>query len=213
MKILEKELDPSGFVILTDVVPDVILEIRYFSNFNFTGKRVKDYLEPIAIVTKEMALALKDIVRMFKEKGFILKIYDAYRPQSAVDSFIKWTKNGSDLMKPYFYPNLSKEETFTKGYLFKKSTHSRGSTVDLTLVSMKTGKDLDMGSPYDYFSKVSSPDYKDISLEQFNNRMFLRETMLKNSFIPLESEWWHFTLKNEPYPNTYFTFPVTSKIF
>lgn len=213
MKNLNKIYDTSNFVLLTDVVPEVILEIRYFSAFNFTGARVKDYLEPVAIITKPAASALKKVVNELKKKDLLLKIYDAYRPQSAVDSFIKWSESNNEVMKPYFYPELTNKETFTRGYLFKKSSHSRGSTVDLTLFDMKTGKDLDMGSPFDYFSKTSYPEFKNVTKEQWNNRKLLRETMFNFGFEPLKTEWWHFTLKNEPYPDTYFTFPVTSKFF
>ena len=209
--VTDKIYDASGFVILTDVVQDVILEMRYFSSFNFTGRRAKNYLEPIAIISKEAALALKDVSRKLKEEKLVLKVYDAYRPQSTVDSFVDWSINGSDAMKPYFYPKIEKNETFSKGYLIKRSSHSKGSAIDVTLVSMKTGEPLDMGGPYDFFDEISHPDYKGIKENQFNNRMLLREIMLECGFEPLETEWWHFTLKDEPFKDIYFDFPVAIK--
>ena len=143
-------------------------------------------------------------------KGFRLKIYDAYRPETAVRHFILWGLEDGDVrMKPFFYPDLDKELLFSSGYIARRSSHSRGSTVDLTLLDMMTGKELDMGSPFDFFGDVSHPDYRGITAEQFDNRMFLREAMLRNGFVPFDTEWWHFTLRDEPYPDTYFDFPVT----
>ncbi len=213
MTTLKNENDSSDFVILTDVIPEVVLEMRYFSSFNFTGRRVKDYLEPVALLTKETALALKDAASKFREKDLVLKVYDAYRPQSSVDSFVQWIKSGSDVMKKYFYPKLTRDEIFERKYLFKRSSHSRGSAVDVTLVDMKTGCSIDMGGPYDYFDEISHPSYKNIADEQLTNRMLLRETMMNVDFVPMETEWWHFSLKNEPFPRTYFTFPVSSNYF
>ena len=114
-------------------------------------------------------------------------------------------------MKEYFYPDLEKGELFVQGYIAKKSSHSRGSTVDLTLLDMKTGKEVDMGSPFDFFGEISHPDYQGITEEQRENRMILRNAMVRHGFIPFECEWWHFTLKDEPYPDTYFEFPVSSE--
>ena len=140
-----------------------------------------------------------------------LKVFDAYRPAGAVKHFVLWGIEDTDIrMKPYFYPDLVKQELFMKGYIAAKSSHSRGSTVDLTLLDMKTGKEVDMGSPFDYFSEVSHPDYRGITGEQYNNRMLLRNAMIRNGFEPIDCEWWHFTLKNEPFPDTYFEFPVSS---
>ena len=114
-------------------------------------------------------------------------------------------------MKPYFYPELEKGELFQKGYIAKESSHSRGSAVDLTLLDMRTGKEVDMGSPFDLFSEVSHPDSKQVTAEQFENRMLLQKVMVRNGFSPLSCEWWHFALKHEPYPDTYFEFPVSSE--
>lgn len=201
--------DPSGFVVLTDVVPDVLLEMRYYSTFNFVGTRVDGYDEPIALMTREAAQALKEVSDEAMSLGYRIKIWDTYRPQMAVDHFCRWGENVSDtLTKRYFYPYLDKDVVFDQGYIARRSGHSRGSVADLTLVDMKTGRDLDMGYGFDWFGGESHPDYKGITEEQFNNRMLLRKLMLKHGFLPIEEEWWHFVLKDEPYPDTYFTFPV-----
>ena len=114
-------------------------------------------------------------------------------------------------MKPYFYPDIEKQEVFSKGYVAKLSSHSRGSAIDLTLLDMKTGKELDMGSPFDMFSEISHPSYRGISDEQYDNRMRLQKVMVRNGFEPIDNEWWHFKLKDEPYPDTCFEFPVSSE--
>ncbi len=201
--------DPSGFVVLTDVVPDVILEIRYYSSFNFVGTRVDGYEQPVALMTREAARALKAVSDEAISLGYRLKIWDTYRPQMAVDHFCRWGENVTDtLTKRYFYPYLDKDVVFDRGYIARRSGHSRGSVVDLTLVDMKTGRDIDMGYGFDWFGGESHPDYRGITEEQYANRMLLRGLMLKHGFLPIEEEWWHFILKDEPYPDTYFTFPV-----
>ena len=201
--------DPSGFVVLTDVGPDVILEIRYYSSFNFVGTRVDGYEQPVALMTREAARALKAVSDEAISLGYRLKIWDTYRPQMAVDHFCRWGENVTDtLTKRYFYPYLDKDVVFDQGYIARRSGHSRGSVVDLTLVDMKTGRDIDMGYGFDWFGEESHPDYRGITEEQYANRMLLRELMLKHGFLPIEEEWWHFILKDEPYPDTYFTFPV-----
>jgi len=203
--------DASDFVLLTDVVPDVILEIRYYSTYNFVGDRIDGYEEPLAFLTKEAAAALKEVSDDLMAKGYRLKIYDAYRPQKAVTHFMNWALDPDDArMKEYFYPELEKDVLFPRGYIMEHSGHSRGSTVDLTLFDMATEKEVDMGGTFDYFGRLSHPDYKGITDEQYANRMILREAMMAHGFKPLAEEWWHFTLKNEPYPDTYFTFPVNS---
>ncbi len=202
--------DPSGFVVLTDVVPDVLLEMRYYSTFNFVGTRVDGYEEPIALITREAAQALKAVSDEAMTLGYRLKIWDTYRPQMAVDHFCRWGEDVADtLTKRYFYPYLDKDVVFDQGYIARRSGHSRGSVADLTLVDMKTGRDIDMGYGFDWFGGESHPDYREgITEEQYNNRMLLRKLMLKHGFRPIEEEWWHFVLKDEPYPDTYFTFPV-----
>ena len=202
--------DPSGFVVLTDVVPDVLLEMRYYSTFNFVGTRVDGYEEPIALITREAAQALKAVSDEAMTLGYRLKIWDTYRPQMAVDHFCRWGEDVADtLTKRYFYPYLDKDVVFDQGYIARRSGHSRGSVADLTLVDMKTGRDIDMGYGFDWFGGESHPDYREgITEEQYNNRMLLRKLMRKHGFLPIEEEWWHFVLKDEPYPDTYFTFPV-----
>lgn len=203
--------DSSGFVLLTEAVPDAILEIRYYSTYNFVGERIDGYEEPLAFITKEAGEALKKVSDDVMKKGYRLKIYDAYRPQKAVSHFVRWAKDPEDTkMKEYFYPELEKDVLFPQQYIMEHSGHSRGSTIDLTLFDMEKEKEADMGGTFDYFGELSHPDYKKITEKQYKNRMILREAMMKHGFAPLETEWWHFTLKDEPYPETYFTFPVNS---
>ena len=205
-------MDPSAFVLLADYVPAIVQEIRYYSTYNFIGERIDGYEEPCAIITKQAARALKSVSNEMNVRGYRLKVFDAYRPASAVKHFVLWGIEDTDIrMKPYFYPELQKQELFMKGYIASKSSHSRGSTVDLTLLDMKTGKEVDMGSPFDMFSEVSHPDYKGITEEQYENRMQLRNVMIRNGFEPIDCEWWHFTLRDEPYPDTYFEFPVSAE--
>lgn len=200
--------DSSDFVLISDVVCDAILEVRYYSTYNFVGERIDGYEQPVLLLTSEAANRLKEVSDELIKKGYRLKIYDAYRPQKAVNNFVNWSKNDDTKMKQYFYPELDKSVLFPQGYIAEHSGHSRGSTVDLTLFDMNTEKEVDMGGTFDYFGELSHPDYTNISEEQYNNRMILREAMLSHGFKPLEEEWWHFTLDNEPYPDTYFTFPV-----
>ena len=204
-------MDPSGFVLLSDFVPHIIQEIRYYSTYNFIGERIDGYEEPCALITKEAARALKAVSNELFVQGYRLKVFDAYRPACAVRSFVLWGIEDQDKrMKAYFYPDMEKDELFVNGYIASKSSHSRGSTIDLTLLDMKTGKEVDMGSPFDFFGEISHPDYMGITREQYENRMILRNAMLRNGFLPDPCEWWHFTLENEPYPDTYFEFPVSS---
>lgn len=208
----EVTMNPSGFVLLADFVPGIIQEIRYYSTYNFIGDRIDGYEEPCSIITREAARALKSVSNEMMVQGYRLKIFDTYRPARAVKHFVLWGIEDQDIrMKPYFYPDLKKQELFAKGYIAKQSSHSRGSTVDLTLLDMKTGKELDMGSPFDLFSELSHPDNTEITDEQYENRMILRNVMLRNGFMPIDCEWWHFTLEDEPYPDTYFDFPVSSE--
>ena len=208
---MDRTLDAAGFVLLSDVVPSIVQEIRYFSTFNFIGDRIDGYEEPCAIATKDAARALKSVSNEMLVRGYRLKIFDAYRPVRAVKHFILWGIEDEDIrMKPYFYPEINKQDTFAMGYIAKQSSHSRGSAIDLTLLDMATGKELDMGSPFDMFSERSHPDYRGITDEQYENRMILQRTMIRNGFLPYECEWWHFMLKDEPFPDTYFNFPVAT---
>ncbi len=204
--------NPSGFVLLADQVPGIIQEIRYYSTYNFIGDRIDGYEEPCALLTKEAARALRSASNEMMVHGYRFKVFDAYRPARAVKHFVLWGIEDQDIrMKPYFYPELQKQELFSKGYIATESSHSRGSTVDITLLDMQTGKELDMGSPFDLFSEVSHPDHRGVTDEQYENRMLLRRVMLRNGFAPIDCEWWHFTLEDEPYPDTYFDFPVSSE--
>ncbi len=206
-------MDPSGFVLLSDYVPGMIQEIRYFSTYNFVGDRINGYEEPVALMTAQGARALRRAADELNVKGYRIKVFDAYRPARAVEHFVMWGIEDMDLrMKPYFYPGLEKQELFAKGYIAGKSSHSRGSTVDLTLLDMASGREVDMGAPFDYFGEISHPDFKGITEEQYENRLILRNAMLRNGFLPIDCEWWHFTLADEPYPDTYFDFPITSKM-
>lgn len=201
--------DSSAFVVLTDVIPDVILEMRYHSTYNFTGVRIPGYDEPVALLTRQAADSLKAVSDELLQQGYRLKIFDAYRPQCAVDFFMKWAADIEDVrMKEYFYPELDKAVLIPQQYIAEKSGHTRGSTVDLTLFDMKEGREVDMGGTFDFFGGVSHPDYESVSGEQYRLRMVLREAMLRHGFVPYECEWWHFSLGDEPFPDTYFTFPV-----
>lgn len=203
--------DSNNFVLVSDIIKDVILDIRYYSSFNFVGERVDGYQEPIALLTKEAALALKKVSDEAISLGYRLKVFDCYRPQMAVDHFIRWSKElDNTITKDYFYPDLDKDKLFELGFVAKKSSHSRGSTVDLTLFDMKTQKDIDVGGTFDYFGELSWSDYtRTLTEKQINNRKLLKDLMTKHGFVPLKEEWWHFTLENEPYPDTYFSFPVS----
>ena len=205
-------MDPSDFVVLADHVPGIIQEIRYHSTYNFIGDRIDGYEEPCALLTKEATRALLEASNEVKTMGYRFKVFDAYRPVCAVKQFVMWGIEDTDIrMKPYFYPDLEKQELFSRGYIAKQSSHSRGSTVDLTLLDMKTGKEVDMGGPFDFFGEISHPDSKAVMEEQFENRMLLQKVMVRNGFDIIDCEWWHFTLKDEPYPDTYFEFPVSSQ--
>ena len=205
-------MDPSGFVLLSDYVPSMIQEIRYFSTYNFVGDRIDGYEEPVALLTVEAARALKGVAGELNAKGYRLKVFDAYRPACAVRHFVLWGIEDLDLrMKPYFYPTLEKQVLFQEGYIASQSSHSRGSAVDLTLLDMQTGMEVDMGSPFDLFDELSHPDSKQVTQEQYANRMLLQGAMVRHGFVPIDCEWWHFSLKDEPYPDTYFEFPVSSK--
>lgn len=200
----------SNFVEVKDVIPNVILDIRYYSSFNFVGKRIDGYNKPIALLSKEATNALSKANDKANSLGYQLKIYDCYRPQMAVDHFVRWSKDIDDVsMKEYFYPDYDKEELFDLGFIAKKSSHTRGSTIDLTLFDVSSNEDVDMGGSFDYFSKISwSENTIDINSSQINNRRILRNIMIESGFEPFKEEWWHFTLSNEPYPDTYFNFSV-----
>ena len=200
----------ADFVLLADVCPDIIQEIRYYTTYNFVGERIPGYERPIAYLTRQAADSLKLVCDDLKEQGYRLKVFDAYRPQMAVDFFVRW---GNDLedqrMKEYFYPDCPKSELFHRGYIAHKSGHTRGSTLDLTLFDMKTEREVDMGGTYDFLGETSHYNYsRGLTRDQINHRRILREAMMRHGFKPIAVEWWHFTLRNEPYPDHYFTFPI-----
>ena len=204
----EKELT-EGFVYIKEQIPGIKLDIRYAGSNNFIGKPVNAYQKPVGILTKPATEALKMVQNELMQQGYCLKIFDAFRPQIAVNHFIKWSRNpGDTLTKTKFYPEVAKKDLFQLGYIASKSGHSRGSTVDLTITNAKTGKELDMGSEYDFFGSISHHNTDKISKEQKANRSLLKRIMIKNGFRPYPEEWWHYTLRNEPYPETYFDFPV-----
>lgn len=200
---------PKGFVYLNEVIPGAQYEIRYYTNNNFAGTRIDGYRAPRAIFSAKAAAALKKVSEDLGSKGYILRIYDAYRPQQAVNHFIRWSQDSSDIkMKQQYYPKLDKQNLFNLGFISKKSGHSRGSTIDLTLADKKTGTLVDMGSPYDFFGEISYYNTTQVSAKQHANRKLLKDAMVKRGFKPYSKEWWHFTLMNEPFPNHYFTFDV-----
>jgi D-alanyl-D-alanine dipeptidase len=200
---------PRGFAYLQDKVPDIQLELRYLGTENFMGRPVDGYHEPVAITTKRTVRALKRIQRKLKKQGLGLKIYDAYRPQTGVNHFIRWAKKHDDtIKKKEYYPDVPKSELFVQGYIAERSGHSRGSTVDLTLVRLDDGSELDMGSPWDFFGERSWVDHQDLTQKQKANRQLLQKVMIENGFRNYAKEWWHFTLDKEPFPDEYFDFPV-----
>ena len=206
--------DHSGFVLLADAVPGIVQEIRYYSTYNCIGDRIDGYEEPCAILSRAAAGALLRVSGQAVVQGYRLKVFDAYRPVTAVERFVLWGIEDLDLrMKPFFYPSLEKQELFARGYISSRSSHSRGSAVDLTLLDMSTGRELDMGSPFDLFDPVSHPDSRAVTDEQYENRMLLRDLMTRSGFLPIDCEWWHFSLAEEPFPDTYFDFPVSSRFW
>jgi len=199
----------KNFIYLKELIPKLRSDLRYYGSNNFVGKPIEGYNEPKLLLTIEAANALKKVQDELERIGFGLLIYDAYRPQKATDHFVRWSEDMADtLMKDDFYPNIDKKDLFKLGYIAKKSGHSRGSTVDLTIVSLKTKHILNMGSTYDLFDEKSHTEYPNITKNQHALRLLLKRRMEKHGFKSYEKEWWHFTLKNEPYPNTYFDFPI-----
>ena len=200
---------PSGFVDLQKTVPSIVVELRYSGKNNFVGKPIDGYEAQVCYISTPAAVALKSVQEELLAFGLGLKIFDAYRPQRAVDHFVRWAKDLNDTkMKASYYPDVLKSELFDKGYIAARSGHSRGSTVDLTLIDLATANELDMGTGFDFFSPLSWPTSMAVSSQQRVNRLLLRSVMLRHGFRPLAEEWWHFTLANEPYPTTYFDFLV-----
>ncbi|WP_196891578.1 M15 family metallopeptidase [Aureivirga marina] len=205
----KKDTLPNGFSYVDNKLPTIITEIRYHSKDNFVGKKIDGYEKSICILTNEAIAALDKIQKELITKNLGLKIYDGYRPQQAVNEFVRWARVLNDtIMKQKYYPNVKKKNLFRDGYIASKSGHSRGSTVDVTLVNFETGEELDMGSPWDFFGKESWVKNPNLTPKQKKNRQTLQKIMNKHGFRSYSKEWWHFTLKNEPYPKTYFNFPV-----
>ncbi len=224
---------PQGFVYLYDINPSIIQEIRYFTPHNFIGDSIQGYLAPQCILTTEAASALSHVQQFVLSFNMSLKVYDCYRPQTAVDHFVSWSHDMQDQrMKTEFYPFVNKTDLFPT-YIATKSGHSRGSTLDLTIIPLPPSKNghytpgdvlspctaadpskrfldnsIDMGTGFDCFSHLAWTDSKEISAEQHKHRYMLKQAMEAFGFRNYEYEWWHFTLQNEPYPDTYFSFPV-----
>lgn len=200
---------PKNFVYAHDFIPDLNVELRYFGINNFVGDTIDGYQANKLIITKPTAEALKLIQKELQKQNLCLLVYDGYRPQRAVNHFIRWAKDLDDIgKKQIYYPKVKKEYLFRDGYIASRSGHSRGSTVDLTIIDANTLLPLDMGSPYDYFGEESWVNYSNISEIQKHNRQLLQTVMLENGFRNYPKEWWHFTLRNELFPETYFDFIV-----
>lgn len=203
---------PQGFVDLKEVIPDVVVDLRYFGRHNFVGERIDGYLAPRAILSREAADALAEVQEELRSFGLGLKVFDAYRPQRAVDHFVRWAADVSDTRtKAEFYPDVAKADLFEEEYVAARSSHTRGSTVDLTLVGRAAPGsvvELEMGSRFDFFGPASWPMYADIPARARAHRLLLRSLMTKHGFEPYPREWWHFTLRGEPFPDTWFDFPV-----
>lgn len=198
----------QGFVDLTDAVPGVRTDIRYATAHNLTGHPLAGYRAAKAIATREAARALATAYREAQRLGYGLLIYDAYRPQKAVDDFVRWSREPeTGATKAEFYPELEKVNLFPLGYIAERSGHSRGSTIDLTLTD-EIGAPLDMGTDFDFMSRRSHHGAQGLTEAQRRNRAVLRGIMAYAGFAPYENEWWHYRLMREPYPETYFDFDI-----
>jgi len=203
---------PDKFVYLKDVDSSIIQEMKYITQDNFIGRPIAGYEAAQCILTQPTALALAKVQQALKSQGLSLKVFDCYRPQTAVNDFIKWSKDVTDQkMKARYYPRVDKADFFTLGYVGAKSGHTRGSTVDLTIVRLESNqppKELAMGTRFDFMDELSHALSEHIQGKPRDNRLLLRNTMQQAGFNPYDTEWWHFTLRNEPFPDTYFDFPV-----
>ncbi|GGZ81396.1 M15 family metallopeptidase [Algibacter mikhailovii] len=200
---------PDGFVSVQEIIDDIEIELRYFTSNNFVGKPIDGYHANKLVLTSGAARALKQVHEELQESNLCLRVYDGYRPQRAVNHFVLWAREITDtITKQRYYPDVQKSNLFNEGYIASRSGHSRGSTVDLTIIDGNTGEPLDMGSPYDFFGEISWVNYNGITEKQQKNRNLLQSLMLKHGFRNYPKEWWHFTLRNEPFPNTYFDFLI-----
>lgn len=198
---------PAAFVDAAAEIPGLVVDMRYFRAENFTGSRVNGYEAPVCLLTHQAATALAAVQRDLKPRNLGLKVFDCYRPTIAVRHFVRWAREGDNSTKAQFYPHVAKINLFREGYISSRSGHSRGSTVDLTLVSLPGNEELDMGTHFDFLSPQSGLR-GNVSAQARANRKLLADAMRARGFIPYDKEWWHFTLRNEPFPNTYFDFPV-----
>ena len=199
---------PEGFVYINDIDNRINIDLRYSTENNFTGKVIDGYRSNKAIISTEAAMALIQVQNDLDQMNLSLKIFDAYRPQMSVNYFINWSNDPLDTInKSIYYPKIKKSELFPLGYIAERSGHSRGSTVDLTIVDNTTFKELDMGTPYDFFGPESATNFIEITDKQSSNRLLLLETMTRNGFKNYSKEWWHYTLKEEPF-NDYFNFVI-----
>lgn len=197
------------FVYLDTSLAYAKYDIRYRGHDNFLGRPVLGYSAPRVVMTAAAAKALANAEADLYKKGYILMIYDSYRPQRAVDDFRAWAKLPADtLTRSTYYPEHDKRFLFQLGYISTRSGHSRGSTIDLSISHSDTGELVDMGGAYDYFGELSHHDYPHISDTQKANRLLLKQTMYRAGFRSYSKEWWHYTLNGEPYPDTYFDFVV-----
>lgn len=207
-----QDVMPPGFTDVARVVPDVVVEMRYHGSDNFVGRPVDGYESPVCFLTIPAADALARVQEQLRPFGLGLKVFDCYRPARAVAHFVRWARDAADtLRRADYYPELDKSRLFELGYIAERSGHSRGSTVDLTLIDLATGRELDMGTGWDLFSTRSWPMEPSMTTAQRANRMLLRTVMLQHGFRPYDQEWWHFTLDGEPFPGTYFDFPVRAR--
>ncbi len=203
------QIAPADFVDAAAEIDELLVDMRYFGEQNFVGARIDGYEAPHCLLTRPAARALAQVQRDLAERGLGLKAFDCYRPARAVAYFMRWAKNLSDVKrKAEFYPDIDKRDLFKEGYIAERSGHSRGSTIDLTLVRRAHGGELDMGSPFDFFSPKSWPSDRSVSAQARKNRALLAAAMTRHGFKPYDKEWWHFTLAREPFPDTYFDFLV-----
>jgi D-alanyl-D-alanine dipeptidase len=199
----------GDFITLKSAVPSIQEDIRYYTANNFIGRPIMGYKNPTCLLTKQAAMALLKVQNTLNKNDLGLRVFDCYRPQMAVDDFFQWSQDPQDQkMKAEYYPHIDKSELFHRNYIAHRSGHSRGSTVDLTIINLKTNEPLDMGTPFDFLDPLSQPSNRMVTAEQFKNRMLLQTLMRKAGFSSLKNEWWHFNLRNEPYKHTYFNFHV-----
>jgi D-alanyl-D-alanine dipeptidase len=200
---------PPGFVDAADVVPALVAEMRYATAHNFVGRPVDGYDAPLCLLSRPAAAALAEVARDLAPQGLSIKAFDCYRPTRAVAHFVRWARDLADVRtKPEFYPDVDKRTLFRDGYIAGHSGHSRGSTIDMTLVRSADGRELDMGTPFDFFSPRAAPSSRQVSAQAQANRALLAQAMRRRGFRPYDKEWWHFSLRHEPYPQTDFNFPV-----